>query len=145
MANLSTARRLTPQESGLACFSTCWLETSIAAVTVHGELDASNSAEFTDYVSALLPFAERLIIDLSAVRFFGTDAFSAVHALSVRAAGQGTTWALIPSGDVARVLRICDPDEVLPARANLTAALGCVRRGARRFPRLVTDRSPDQP
>ena len=143
MATLSTANRLTPRESDLASFSTCWLETSIAAVTVHGELDASNSAEFTDYVSALLPFAERLIIDLSAVRFFGTDAFSAVHAVCARAAGHGANWALIPSEDVTRVLRICDPDEILPARANLTAALGCVRRGARRFPRLVTDRIRD--
>ena len=143
MANLSAAGQMTRPESGLASFSTCWLETSIAAVTVHGELDASNSPEFIEYVSALVPFAERLIIDLSAVRFFGTEAFSAVHAVSARAAGHGANWALIPSGEVTRVLRICDPDGVVPARANVTAALGCVRRGARRFPRLVTDRGQD--
>ncbi len=141
MANLSAAAQLTRPESGLASFSTCWLETSIAAVTVHGELDASNSADFVEYVSTLLPFAERLIIDLSAVRFFGTDAFSAIHAVGVHAAGHGANWALIPSGEVTRVLRLCDPDGVAPARANVTAALGRVRRGARWFPRLVTDRS----
>lgn len=140
MTTLSTTGRIPAPQSNLASFSTCWLETSTAAVTAHGELDASNSPAFTEYISAVLPFAERLIVDLSAVRFFGTEALSAVHAVNTRAAGHGVNWAMVPSGEVDRVLRICDPDAVLPARANVTAALGCTRRGARGFPRLVPDR-----
>jgi anti-anti-sigma factor len=133
------ARPLPVTESALATFSTTWLETSTAAVSVHGELDAANAAEFIHYVSAVLPSTDRLVLDLSAIRFFGTAAFSALHTVSVRAAGHGVNWVLIPSREVTRLLRICDPDAALPAQDDLPAALACVRRGASGFPRLVRD------
>lgn len=141
MGSVSTARPLPVAESALATFSTTWLEASTAAVSVHGELDAANAGEFIGCVSALLPSTERLVLDLSAVRFFGTAAFSALHTVSVRAAGHGVSWALIPSQEVTRLLRICDPDSALPTHDNLRAALMCVRRGVSGFPRLVSDRS----
>ena len=138
MGSASTAAPLPVQESALAAFSTTWLETSTAAVSVHGELDAANAGEFIRCVSALLPSTERLILDLSAVRFFGTAAFSALHTLSVRAAGHGVNWALIPSQEVTRLLRICDPDAALPTHDTLRGALASVRRGGSGFPRLVS-------
>lgn len=139
MGSVSTARPLPPPEKALATYSTSWLEAATAVVCVHGELDAANSTEFIAYVSSLLPFTERLIVDFGSVGFFGTAAFSAVHTVSVRAAGHGVNWAMVPSRDATRLLGICDPDSALPARANLTAALSSVRHGPPGFPRLVTD------
>lgn len=138
MRSASTVPQLPARENALATFSTCWVENSTAAVTVHGELDAANCPEFTHYVSSLLPFTERLILDLSAIRFFATAAFSAVHTVSVRAAKQGVNWTMIPSPEVTRLLPICDPDSVLPTQGNMSAALSFVRRGVSGYPRLVT-------
>lgn len=139
MVTASTAAPLPAQDNTLATFSTSWLEPSTAAVSVHGELDAANAGEFIRCVSALLPSTERLILDLSAVRFFGTAGFSALHTLGVQAAGQGVSWALIPSREVTRLLGICDPESALPSHDTLRDALAGVRRGAARFPRLVRD------
>lgn len=140
MGSASTARSLPAPQSSLATFSTTWLETSTTAVSVHGELDAANSAEFVHRVSALLPSAERLIIDLSAVHFFGTAAFWALHTVRVRAADHAVNWALIPSEEVLRLLRICDPESELPTENTMAAALAGVRRSTPGFPRLVSDR-----
>lgn len=138
MRTASTARQLPVPGGSLATFSTCWLQTSTPAVTVHGELDAATCPEFIRYASALLPRCAHLILDLSAVQFFGTAGFSAVHTIGALADAQGVSWAMIPSREVTRLLRICDPDPVLPVHGNVTAALDCVQRGAAGFPRLVS-------
>lgn len=100
-----------------------WLPPSALLVTVQGELDASNAQQFADYAVQPDGQAQRLILDLTGVDFFGTAGFSALHAVNVRCAGDGVDWAMVPSPAVSRLLRICDPDSTLPVSTSLQAAL----------------------
>jgi hypothetical protein len=54
------------------------------------------------------------VLDLSRLKFFGTDGFSALHLINVKCAGANLRWAVVPSKGVTRLLRICDPDHTLP-------------------------------
>lgn len=111
----ATARIAAPQHPtrDRATYTIQALPPSTAVITVAGELDAANTAQFADYVQRQLPGTEKLVLDLSGVTFFAAEAFSAVHKVSVQAAGQNVQWNLLTSAPVDRVLRICDPDHAL--------------------------------
>lgn len=137
MHNLSlpTARRNSASnitESDMAAYCTKWLAPSSAVLSVFGEIDAANVSEFAEYVELHLPHLTELVLDLTGVEFFGTSAFSAMHSLSVHAAGTGIDWKLVPSPAVTRLLRICDPDAALPIEDSVATAL------------LLLDRDPSQ-
>jgi anti-anti-sigma factor len=83
-------------------------------ITAHGELDASNAAQLADYFDLCIARSTPLVLDLSALKFFGTDGFSALHLINVKCAGANLRWAVVPSCGVNRLLRICDPDHTLP-------------------------------
>jgi anti-anti-sigma factor len=143
MSTVSHARPASPESLAErtdchgAYFATRWLQPSIAVITAHGELDAANTPEFVDYALRHAPHAERLVLDLSGVDFFGTAGFSALHSVNVRCAGEKTEWALVPSSAVTRLLRICDPDSALPICASVDAALSAVQGEPRRLLQLV--------
>lgn len=96
-----------------ASYTTQALPPATVVVTVEGELDASNTEQFSDYIQLRLRDADNLVLDLSGVTFFAAEAFSAVHKVSVQAAGQKVNWNMVTSPAVARLLRICDPDQTL--------------------------------
>jgi anti-anti-sigma factor len=87
---------------------------SAAVIAAYGELDASNATQLADYVQRCAAHADRLILDLSRLKFFGTAGFSALHTINVRCAGADVRWAVVPGRAVVRLLRICDPDNALP-------------------------------
>jgi anti-anti-sigma factor len=120
-----------------ASFATRWVQPSIAVITAHGELDAANATQFSDYVLLHLPHTDRLVLDLGGVEFFGTEAFSAVHTVSVQAAGKGIDWMLVGSEAVRRLLRICDPDSALPICADVTEAMTRLQGPSSRLLQLV--------
>jgi anti-anti-sigma factor len=125
-------------ESHTAYFTTRWLQSSAAVITVHGDLDASNANEFADYALRHSEHSTRLVLDLSGVDFFGTAGFSALHTVNVRCAGADVDWALVPSSGVTRLLRICDPDSALPMASTVQAALSLVEGEPRRLLQLVS-------
>jgi anti-anti-sigma factor len=127
-----------PTDCHGAHFATRWLKPSVAVITVHGELDAANAPQFVDYSLRHAPHAERLVLDLSGVDFFGTAGFSALHTVNVRCAGEKIEWALVPSRAVTRLLQICDPDSALPICASVEAALSAVQGEPRRLLQLVS-------
>jgi anti-anti-sigma factor len=96
-----------------ATYATQILPPSTVVVTVEGELDASNTTQFTDYILACLNGVDKLVLDLNGVTFFAAEAFSAVHKVSVQAAGQGVHWDMLTSAAVDRMLEIGDPDHAL--------------------------------
>src|SRR5579875_1484224 len=98
-----------PWESRTARFSVRW-GPSAAVISAHGELDAANAAQLADYVERCSASANRLVLDLSELSFFGTAGFSALHRINVRCAGAGVRWAVVPNQLVSRLLLICDPD-----------------------------------
>jgi hypothetical protein len=72
-----------------------------------------------------------LIVDLADIDFIALDGLHALIALNIQCARTGTTWALIASHAVNRLLRVGDHDKLLPAVGSATEALLLVRRSSR--------------
>jgi anti-anti-sigma factor len=83
-------------------------------IRARGDLDAANADQFSDYVANCVQHFPKLILDLSAVDFIATAGFSALHRINVACSAADVQWAMVPSRAVSRLLRICDPDGVLP-------------------------------
>ena len=124
-------------ESHMAHFASRWLQPHTAVITAHGEIDAANAQELVDYALRHGDRMDRLVLDMSGVDFFGTSGFSALHTLNVRCAGESIEWASVPSAAVTRLLRICDPDSILPFYSGVDTALSAVQGEPRRLLQLV--------
>ncbi|WP_422605771.1 STAS domain-containing protein [Mycobacterium sp.] len=111
------------------------LRSSVSIISAHGHIDASNADVLIEYVQGHLRGYRGLIIDLSGLDFFGTEGFSSLHRVSVCCARVGLGWAVVPSEAVSRVLRIVDPQGLLPAAATVEAARVAVRDQYHRPPR----------
>lgn len=124
-------------EAHMAHFAIRWPQPNTAVVTAHGEIDAANAQHLVDYALQHSDRMNRLVLDLSAVEFFGTSGFSALHTLNVRCAGESITWASVSSAAVTRLLRICDPDSTLPLYDKVDTALSAVQGEPPRLLQLV--------
>jgi anti-anti-sigma factor len=102
------------------------LTSSVDVISARGHIDASNADTLTEYTLRHLRGCRGLIVDLSGLDFFGTDGFSALHRISVCCAHPGIAWAVVPSKAVSRVLRIVDPQGLLPAASTVEAALAII-------------------
>jgi anti-anti-sigma factor len=92
---------------------------SATVITAHGEIDAANANQLTEYVQRALRHSERVVLDLRDLDFIGTAGFSALHRINVMCSGAGAHWVLIPGRAVHHLLRICDPDATLPTTISL--------------------------
>jgi hypothetical protein len=87
-----------------------------------------------------------LILDLGGLKFFGIEGFSTLHRISVCCARAGISWALVPSEAVFRVLRIGDPDGLLPAARTVVAAITIIHDEPHRPPQASgAAENPDNP
>jgi len=122
------------------------LRSWIAVISARGHIDASNADTLTEYTLGHLTGCRGLIIDLRGLDFFGTDGFSALHRVSVCCAHPGIAWAVVPSEAVSRVLRIGDPQGLLPAASNVEAAMALIQSRPHRpaLPSQVAEK-PDKP
>lgn len=121
-------------------FTTTTTRSSIVLVRAEGEIDAANALALGTYVEAELESSSRLILDLGALDFFGTQGFSILHRINVMCSRHSVNWVAVAGHEVDRVLRICDPDGGLPVAPSVEAAIGAVIRPPRSHLRLVTDR-----
>ena len=115
-----------------------WPTSSVAVISVHGQIDASNAGSLTDRAVAHVMRCRGLVLDLRDLDFFGTEGFSALHRVSVSCARVGTGWAMVPGGAVTRVLRMCDPQGSLPTAGTVEAALAAVSRAPSHRLQLIT-------
>ncbi len=139
-----TTAEIAPQaaehtECHAASFAAASRWPSTTVVTADGELDAANARQFVDYALQFPERSDRLILDLSGLTFFGTEAFSAIHTLNVRCAASTIPWALVPSAAVTRLLRICDPDSALPVSSSVETAVIAVAGAPRASLQLVPE------
>lgn len=123
----STEFAIGPPASQLVRLTTQWLGTDTALITAAGEIDAANADEFREHITDALVRGKHLALDLSQLKFFGTEGFSALHRISVRCAEADVRWAMVPGAEVRRVLRICDPEGNLPAVDAVDEAMAVVR------------------
>jgi anti-anti-sigma factor len=94
--------------------STEWLSPSVVRITVSGEVDACNAADLAHYVFRRGANCQRLIIDLSNVKFFATAGLSTLRMIDSRCTQASVSWTIVSSKAVSRVLQICDPRSSLP-------------------------------
>lgn len=79
-------------------------------VAATGELDAASTPEFTTYAKAHACAGNRLTVDLSKLKFFAVEGFSAIEEIRTHCSRTGTTWMLVAGPAVHRVLNVCDPN-----------------------------------
>jgi anti-anti-sigma factor len=103
------------------------LRSSVAVISARGDIDASNADTLTEYTLGHLRDCSGLIIDLRCLDFFGTEGFSALHRISVCCAHAGIGWSVVPSEAVARMLRIGDPESLLPTASTVEVAMAIIQ------------------
>jgi anti-anti-sigma factor len=114
-------------------FNSSRLAPSIVAVDVHGEVDASNADQLIRYVTRVRMARDVVVLDLSGVTFIGTHGFSAI----LQAKEGGTV--VVPSPVVDRLLRLCDPQSLVPVAADVDAAVTMLRRRPHPASQFVKD------
>lgn len=94
-----------------------------AVISVEGELDASNAGQFADYVQLCARSCDWLVLDLDDLDFIGTAGFSMLKTIADRCAEGQIYCTTVPGEAVARLLRICDPDNTVPTAPSRADAL----------------------
>jgi anti-anti-sigma factor len=104
----------TPPGRDHVTFSTDWETASSVRISATGDIDATNAAQFAEYVLQRSANCLQLVIDLRAIDFFGSAGLTALLTIGERCGRADVSWAVIPSRAVSRVLDICDPEQTLP-------------------------------
>ena len=112
----------------------------VAVISAHGDIDASNADTLTQYTLGYLQHCRGLIFDLRDLDFFGIEGFSTLHRVSVCCARADICWAVVPGAAVWRVLRIGDPQGLLPAARTVEGAMDTVQDQPHRPPQLTASR-----
>jgi anti-anti-sigma factor len=97
-------------------------------VAVVGDIDAVNARDLGRYVAGHLRLSRQLVLDLRAVDFVGTQAFTALYYVSVHCARADVDWTVVAGPTVRRLLSICDPEGELPMADDLIAGLARLDR-----------------
>lgn len=104
------------------------LSATTVLLAAFGEVDAASAASLSDSVERHLPGYRQLVLDLSRLEFFGTTGYSVLHRVHSRCARSGVDWVLVPGPEVKRLLRVCDPDGILPTAPNIVSAVAALTR-----------------
>jgi anti-anti-sigma factor len=131
MAAVGTVRMYRPdparvdesQQCGRATFAVRHPSPTRAAVAVMGDVDAANARELGRYVEQHTHLSKQLVLDMRAVDFFGSQAFTALYYVSVYCARGDVDWIIVGSPPVRRLLSICDPEGELPLVDDLASGL----------------------
>lgn len=109
------------------------LSATTVLVAAFGEIDAASATALADGIERHLPGYRQLVLDLSRLEFFGTAGYSVLQKVHARCAQSGIDWVLVPGPEVERLLRVCEPDAILPTAPNIVAAVAGLARthGAR--------------
>jgi anti-anti-sigma factor len=129
-----------PWEGRSARLASRRVRSSVAVIRAHGGIDASNADTLTEYALGHLMRCRGLILDLYDLNFFGTEGFSALHRVSVCCARVGINWAVISGEAVSRLLRISDPEGLLPAASTFEATMAIVQDQPHRPPQPMASR-----
>lgn len=109
------------EEHHRATFFSCQLPPSKVLVTIHGDIDATNSFALARYVERRIAGSRRLVLDLQTVEFFAASGFAALSNINIICARTGVEWSLLAGPHVWRLLTICDPARELPVARDRSA------------------------
>lgn len=108
------------------------LSETTVLVAASGEIDASTASDLCVKIERRAAGYRQLVLDLSDVDFFGTAGYSLLHRLHSRCSRASVDWVLVAGPEVQRLLRVCDPDGMLPTAANIVSAVATLARSPRR-------------
>lgn len=104
------------------------LSATTVLVAAFGEIDAASASELSERIEEHADGYRQLVLDLSRLEFFGTAGYSVLHRVQSRCARAGVDWVLVPGPEVERLLRVCDPDGILPTAPNIVSAVAAMAR-----------------
>lgn len=104
------------------------LSATTVLIAAFGEVDAASASGLTEHIEQHLTGYQQLVLDLSRLEFFGTAGFSMLHRVHSRCARTGVDWVLVPGAEVRRLLRVCDPEGLLPTAPNIVSAVAVLAR-----------------
>jgi anti-anti-sigma factor len=104
------------------------LSATTVLVAAFGEVDAASAGDLSERIERHLTGYRQLVLDLSRLEFFGTAGYSVLHRVHSRCARTGVDWVLVPGPEVERLLRVCDPDAILPTATNIVSAVAALAR-----------------
>lgn len=104
------------------------LSATTVLVAAFGEIDAASATALSERIEEHLAGYRQLVLDLSRLEFFGTAGYSVLHRVHSRCTRAGMAWVLVPGPEVARLLRVCDPDGILPSAPNIVSAVATLAR-----------------
>jgi anti-anti-sigma factor len=107
----------------------CQLEVSVCrdgsarVVEVGGEVDATNSDAFGEYLRSCVCGERPLVVDMTAVEFFGVQGIVKLFEIDDQCRRAGVDWELVAGDWVGHLLRIADRDKVLPTAESRNDAI----------------------
>ncbi len=104
------------------------LSATTVLIAAFGEVDAASATGLTERIEQHLTGYRQLVLDLSRLEFFGTAGFAMLHRVHSRCARAGVDWVLVPGAEVRRLLRVCDPEGLLPTASNIVSAVAALAR-----------------
>jgi anti-anti-sigma factor len=104
------------------------LSATTVLVAAFGEIDAASAGDLCQSIEGHLGGYRQLVLDLSRLTFIGTAGYSVLHRVHSRCVGSAVNWVLVPGKEVDRLLRVCDPDGILPTAPNIVAAVATLAR-----------------
>ena len=116
------------QRCGRATFAVWRLSPTRVAIAAIGDIDAVNGRALGRYVECHTGISKQLVLDLRAVDFVGTQAFTALYYISVHCARSDVDWIIVGSPSLQRLLTICDPEGELPLADDLPSGLARLDR-----------------
>lgn len=119
------------QRRGRAVFELHHLTPERARVIATGDVDATNCHALGYFVQQRIRVSHQLVLDLSVVDFFGSQAFTALYFVGVHCTRRDVEWAIVGSRAVRRITRICDPEGDLPIVDTFAAAMEKLDRCAK--------------
>jgi anti-anti-sigma factor len=104
------------------------LSTTTVLVAAFGDIDAASAPDLSERIERHLGGYRQLVLDLSRLAFFGTAGYSVLHRVHSRCSHAAVDWVLVPGKEVERLLRVCDPDGILPTAPNIVSAVATLAR-----------------
>ena len=104
------------------------LSATTVLVSAFGEIDAASATDLSESIECRLGGYRQLVLDLSGLSFCGTAGYSVLHRVHSRCLRGAVDWVLVPGKEVERLLRVCDPDGILPTAPNIVSAVAALAR-----------------
>jgi anti-anti-sigma factor len=104
------------------------LSASTVLVAAFGEIDAASATDLSERIERHVGGYRQLVLDLSRLTFCGTAGYSVLHRVHSRCLRSAVDWVLVPGKEVERLLRVCDPDGILPTAPNIVSAVATLAR-----------------